>query len=139
MSQTSRTMVRQFIFTLFYKSFCIYLSPSLLLIFLPVVTLVCSLPPSLSAVACGHSTLRLYNGYVSDFTLSTLDWCGKLSDYEPLQLEHVTSTNRTLVRFVTDSRPRQMGQNGHRGFKLMWMAVTVGGEWSRQDGRHDVG
>lgn len=74
------------------------------------------------ASTCGYSALRLYNGYVSDFTLSTLDWCGKLSDYLTPDLEYVTSTNRTLVRFVSDARQRQ---TGHRGFKLLWMAVTV--------------
>ncbi|KAK3734890.1 hypothetical protein RRG08_038916 [Elysia crispata] len=79
----------------------------------------------LGDATCGYSALRLYNGYVSDFTLATLDWCGKLSDYLAPDLEHVTSTNRTLIRFVTDSRPRQAGKNGRRGFKLLWMAVTV--------------
>ncbi|GFO27224.1 neuropilin and tolloid-like protein 2 [Plakobranchus ocellatus] len=74
---------------------------------------------------CRHSALRLYNGFANEMTIQTLEWCGKLSEHQVPELEYVTSTNRTVLRFVSSNRPQRVDQNGHRGFKLLWMALRV--------------
>ncbi|XP_059140139.1 CUB domain-containing protein 2-like isoform X2 [Physella acuta] len=69
---------------------------------------------------CGDSKLLLYNGYATPLSVQTLEWCGHKSHMDADELQYVTFTNRTVVRFVSGLR-----NNNHIGFKLMWMAVSL--------------
>ncbi|KAK0053560.1 membrane frizzled-related protein-like isoform X2 [Biomphalaria pfeifferi] len=69
---------------------------------------------------CHDAKLFLYNGYATTMSLQTKEWCGQKAMYNPDELEYVTVTNRSVLRFLSGSSSNKR----HKGFKLLWMAVS---------------
>ncbi|XP_012944697.1 uncharacterized protein LOC106013446, partial [Aplysia californica] len=70
---------------------------------------------------CGDAKLRLYNGYTTTMSVHTREWCGRHSSYSTQALKYVSNNNKVILRFF----PGHSNLRGHRGFKLLWMAVTL--------------